>query len=792
MNNIYTLVFSHKYIANKIFNAVHQLQLYNNSFKYEDIVDVEWMIENNHIQLLKDKLKRNTPLFVTPNHLFMDIGDKYTDIFIALFEPNHYRADFLDYYCTNEFLEGITNVQVVKYLFDKGLGREYIMSGFHQLFKINTNVLQYLVDNGYVKADFNSLLLNHNSDNKQDFFDKSKQSETRFKIKMIVEKYIESPISVHDAQDIIDSLLEFPTPYVMDTLVPLFDQGIKKIKFFGERNLIYGTKEKQTYIQALDEIRFKLEEEAEKKSPTPTPFWKNRLQRLPELQIWYSCIGKKDQEQEFINTWNRLSKRVVCTFYRIYYNKCHDFAQGLNFTDIRLETDLNSIDITNDILEIIHLVSTNGPNLMQMIHNRGWSDFRTLTEQRKASLCKSILKQSIVNEDQDYTTIILKMAVMEETKTMMVDIKFMVLLLSMCCDDPKVYELPNFNYFFEKFTQEIKKTQFGEDATTVDKLVSSLFLYAIAEKNVFLYTKLKSMGYCFLNYQHIHFNVQRFSPLIADIDDIIHKTPTEDKGSICVKLFSNFIVRKDFVGFKYLINKYKFFDENEALDKLALCNNLLFVHYINNNRSNCLFNVQENFHKEFFLKLFEKAFQVQNQTLAEYLILNILGYVDHPNNEYFEKIKNMEMAGFNSLVYLIDQLRFRSIEPIFNFLIDDEQHFYSYFNQIVEYIHRNQNTYFLMKPNFQFIFDKVITHLLKNQDLLKVYQNVLATLVNRYGCVFKDYHQEYLVEFKDILICYHELPYSTIIKNLHLPPTIEEPTTDEKPLKKQKKIIGNK
>ncbi|KAF2073280.1 hypothetical protein CYY_005409 [Polysphondylium violaceum] len=96
----YRAVFTNIYLATKIYNTVHQIQIDRFPLKYHDIIDVGWMLKYGHVGLVREKIKRNEYLY--NKYYALEYYDKGFDV----------------------VFEKLVNVDVVKYLFENGYARD--------------------------------------------------------------------------------------------------------------------------------------------------------------------------------------------------------------------------------------------------------------------------------------------------------------------------------------------------------------------------------------------------------------------------------------------------------------------------------------------------------------------------------------------------------------------------------------------------------------------------------------------------------------------------------------------
>ncbi|KAF2070478.1 hypothetical protein CYY_008203 [Polysphondylium violaceum] len=596
--NLYTLVFNNIYISNKIFNTVHQLQLYNNSLKYNDIVYVDWMIENNHIGLIKDKLKRNIQLHVELEYLFTTVANKSTDIFIGLFKANKYRhLKYIQQVGLQELITNLDNVDVAKYLFEQSFIKELKILNFHQLYCIDTQVLQYLVESGYCKPTFESLLLS-TSKGINMYYNPTKLETTRNKIEIILNFIQTIPLSNDHSTTIINSLLKNPPPLVFDSIKKLLDQRVVRPIAIKE------IKKKETEYYDYNSITPILPDEIQsiKDSLPNTKLDLLFIQKLyadMELLDWYSCIGKS--QQEFINLWNRLESKIRVADSTIYYNAATDIDPTMTDRDLAYIKNVKTIHQL--IFYIISNVETKDPlKLVQFLIEKGMNNFMYIAGQIKEKICHEILKNQTIDQ-KDCETIY---------RLAKHDSQFTYDVLSSCC---KNGHLENFNYFFKRFKNR-----------NIDFIVH-LLENTVLFKNLQLYHKLEEMGHYFSDYPkecRNHFDAQSFGKtMLSNIDRIIGNVKKEEeKRDLCCTLFANSIGRNDFISFKYIIeNHFQWIsrDFNNIIEKKYMFNNLAFIGYLSNYEST-LFNVETKI--MFFSNLFNLAITKQYLPLAEYLIQN--------------------------------------------------------------------------------------------------------------------------------------------------------------------------
>ncbi|KAF2070481.1 hypothetical protein CYY_008206 [Polysphondylium violaceum] len=562
MNNyLYKLVFNNIYIANKIFKSIHQLQFYKNSLKYDDIVDVGWMIHYNHIGLIRDKVNRNLELFINLHLGLLTKLANHTqtaDLFIKLFELNKdiifEGQGFNDY---RFFIERINNAKVIKYLFKRGFGAEFELRSLDQLDGMDIQVLGYLLENDWCRTNFTQIL--STSSVKEYYQDHcTMKKETLEKIELVF-KY--TKFSIKDIEGIISTLLENTIHFILDTLKP---QHVPNKEY---------DKSREEYKDFI-------------------------VRKYPELGIWYSCIGK--DEQVFINTWNQLSNKIRVTQDKIY------FTQDLYQTLDTLDKDEQARDIGPDIFYILRKMRLKSLKLVHFLIDKG-CNVSLIDPMQWLKMCQSTIKSSHIYISQQDWDLISNFAKDNH--------RFIILVLSRFDRDTE----ENFKYFFKFFKELINNDNEWSE------LVYDCFQMAVYDNNYFLYHSLGSLGYHFSDYgSQCHYSsTLPFIPALPDVVRLFDGFEEKKRRwSYCTTLGS-MITGNNFVGFKYLFNHYKFSPtrlKKNVMESLANSHDLSFIDYLWTHRYQCFFDTSVDEMNTFFSNLFNLATINQNMALREYLI----------------------------------------------------------------------------------------------------------------------------------------------------------------------------
>ncbi|KAF2068830.1 hypothetical protein CYY_009846, partial [Polysphondylium violaceum] len=476
----------------------------------------------NHLGLLKEKIKRNIKLYVDCHYLYVNIANSHPDIFIQLFESYRYHALAF----TKDYMKTLNNVEVIKYLVERGFGVETEIDSFERLYQIDLKALQYLLENKLCTITFRALLL------KTDFryiYSPTKARETKEKIEFLIERIKQSPITIQDSENIIESLIDHPTPLVLNSIEPFLDPGVSSILFTTSRG-----NRSCSYEQAVQEIRL-----VESERFRGEDNW--ILFNYPGMEEWYACVGKG--EQEFINTWNRLENRI-----RI-------IDQDIEF----VHSQESVSNIGERLFNIISLV-TKSLRLVHFLISKGLTGFSKISALAKHNVCQSTLKHHLHDISQQDRDVIITMG--------RGDHLFINLVLSRFTQG----YFENFNFFFKQFTQNL-------DIEEMHALLWSIFDTATSAKNVFLYESIEAMGNPF---PIIMMNYFEFQPLLSLFGRVIDSFPEQQKNVECSTIFLRLIQADHYIGFKYVFTKCKLspFLYIYLLEELAKSRNLVFIDYL--------------------------------------------------------------------------------------------------------------------------------------------------------------------------------------------------------------------
>ncbi|KAF2068390.1 hypothetical protein CYY_010282, partial [Polysphondylium violaceum] len=222
-DHLYRSIFRNVYLSKQIFTHVSVIQQDDNSLKYDDIIEVEWMNKYGHIGLLSDKLHRGAELFHEKSRdfsVFKALVEKDFEGFKIFYQRFYKYNTFTQEDSYSSFMQVIStgNLEAVKWMIEN----DYVHQvSWHSLYKYseteNPEILRYLVVNGWFKVDFDLFWGNNlrRFSNKPAFL-------------QVMIDLAPKPIPHKHVQDIVNSLLESsPNQSVLDILSPLIPDGFK-------------------------------------------------------------------------------------------------------------------------------------------------------------------------------------------------------------------------------------------------------------------------------------------------------------------------------------------------------------------------------------------------------------------------------------------------------------------------------------------------------------------------------------------------------------------------------------
>ncbi|KAF2069151.1 hypothetical protein CYY_009529 [Polysphondylium violaceum] len=217
MNNsidqLYRSIFNSLVLSKRIYSLVHEVQYNHNSLRYNDIVDVKWMIKYNHTKLLRDKVQRDC-LLLNHGKSIHRLVNKDIELFKTIIMK--YKCCTWDQEMFTKII-GTNNYEAVKWVCEMGFGVE--LDDEHMMFneKSDPKILDYLLGKSLYKVTFDSVVKIY----------QSTYSKFTLPILDVFKQYTPTPIVKWQADMIVNVLLKVPIPNLFMTLSPLFQENIK-------------------------------------------------------------------------------------------------------------------------------------------------------------------------------------------------------------------------------------------------------------------------------------------------------------------------------------------------------------------------------------------------------------------------------------------------------------------------------------------------------------------------------------------------------------------------------------
>ncbi|KAF2068554.1 hypothetical protein CYY_010120 [Polysphondylium violaceum] len=785
----YRSVFGNVYLATKIYNSIHQIQIDRYPLKYDDIIDVGWMLKYGHVGLAREKIKRNEYLYVKPKHLFSIVANTDTQMFISLFEKNKYYA--LGYYDTafESMFQNLVNVDVVKYLFQNGYARD--LSNLDHLRLLDIKVLSWLLENQWLKPT-PLFLISSKRDGLTYIFTSTRDTDYTKEFVDLVAQYTPSPIQHAEIEVIMRYTLNYskgePCPFIFDSLSLLFVKD-PDIRFQIER----GKGPYLNYQQACQEIKQRREkrEISEIKNSNTITSCSELLLAMKDpafesdmavvFKIWISLLSQG--EQVFYDMWNALASRLIITRHNIY------FYQSRDITDDDDEDDLiqnkNTIDISKLILDAICKIGS--LKVVKFVTDQGHSPKISYSPSASRYLFFKQIMDKTLSLEECHIIDKLCNASGQDDKYKFQHIHSKVLqrnqMLSKCCRHGNAANFESLYLLFQK-------------SKLFDHLVPGLYEICMESEQYHMIPVLERHGLFLLDHHELSdlCSEYPFTRLLNSVDRMIAATTEKE---VLLRFYTRLLIsaikHNDLIAVKHIFTKHKFESLSDDLKReFSSLQNIAILDYINKNRWHC-------FTKETLINNYVHSCFIEipciirspspiNIPLVEYLIKEkCINFEEIKSKHYYlepffgDDINCIleEKICFEGFVYLIDHNNYFSIDPFMN-LLTNNSFDYKYF----EYIYRNQHK-FQTKPSFQSIFDHIVINNLNLENIQKS-KDKLEALVQRYGCVLNDSHYHDLVKHTDGLTLFGIVPDSIFVSNEYHPPPIQGSTTG-RPLKKQKK-----
>ncbi|KAF2068119.1 hypothetical protein CYY_010555, partial [Polysphondylium violaceum] len=206
------LVFNNVFLSQKIFAFVYKIQSYSRSLRYDDIIEIDWMVSYDHLALLKEKIDRGSTLYLGYNG--NELINKDFELFKRVFEEYKY---FRNRHPNNRELYNIfltNNFEAIKWFCENGYASELNLRMVKFSKDSDPRILRYLIENRWATVDYNTT------------FVEVSHSVFTPEILEVLKQHTPSPITSEQAKEAINCLLGNPIPLVFEYLSPLFQENI--------------------------------------------------------------------------------------------------------------------------------------------------------------------------------------------------------------------------------------------------------------------------------------------------------------------------------------------------------------------------------------------------------------------------------------------------------------------------------------------------------------------------------------------------------------------------------------
>ncbi|KAF2076660.1 hypothetical protein CYY_002030 [Polysphondylium violaceum] len=330
IDQLYRLIFNNIFISKKIFTSISKIQYGHNSLKYDDIVDIKWMIEYNHLSLLRDKATRGFLLDIRDNDCIYRLVNLDLDLFKLLF--TRYK---IGQSCKSVFEKVIqaNNLDAVKWVSENGFAYE-LKKGITFTLDSDPKILIYLIENRWYRVHYNSIIKND-----------SLTRNTVYSLPILqVFKQHTPTLNNLQAQEIINYLLKTPIPLVFEVLSPLFQENLKidQIRYY--------------YIECLD--TYPILSYIVEKNLYQLQDKRKFRSALPRIRNLYNMSQLIDQLYNNHNNYNNI-KSILLQYFPVKFT----MDQSIRIVDNeKIKTKLLSLPIEALTLLLDHGLSFNSKN----------------------------------------------------------------------------------------------------------------------------------------------------------------------------------------------------------------------------------------------------------------------------------------------------------------------------------------------------------------------------------------------------------------------------------------------
>ncbi|KAF2078128.1 hypothetical protein CYY_000599 [Polysphondylium violaceum] len=694
--HIYREVFHNIYLYKKIYDLVYEIQQHDNSLRYDDIVDVKWMIENKHFGLLREKIKANQLLYYCSGisfKLLFSLLDDSVELFISVFERyRHYLADCYtgggnknknnkrDISLLQEIWKS-NNIQVAKYFHQRG----YLIHKlpFYVTLQDDTcpEVLEFFLNNGNIFLCHKLLSIF--------FSDVKKKLYHHDEIIRILQKHSTS-LSMHQASARLRTLLLHPKPFLFDYYLPLFPKDLElsfdieallpKIKL-NQYNLeiLFWLYEKKFYCPSSSS---KLNQFLKKRSLNGGDSmveWNNYINQLENqqqfrflnstnfinsikkdqhllnsknlFQLWYlDCFQntqtKTTKNQIFIDTWNEFSDHIRVFPDYIYFSPTKPIPMDLDQEDVESLRDIK--EISSHLLDIFCYFAN--IELISFIGDAGF-DAQGIVDAIDIFSNEFMQNLSCYKTKQDFKLI---------DKLIQAEFIYPFYVLDSCT---KYKNLPMFQFFLKKYPP----TDPGE--------LFLLFKRGVMDNCPDILNILKTQG--FLMTRDVKIKIFKKGPFknrLQFAKEILIDNSLNDKDTFLEVA----IAQNDYPLSKYLLSNFDYPSMAPFKTKLSICYNIPLVDYIlkykNYQDSFCLSTVIQSNNLpfiEYIVKNNLTSIQdpLDNILIRAPILFLIKPFLDDSNHKFLLDSPIIDKKStLQEIIYLIDQKAFKSIDYLLDFI----------------------------------------------------------------------------------------------------------------------------
>ncbi|KAF2075482.1 hypothetical protein CYY_003218 [Polysphondylium violaceum] len=729
IDQLYKQVFQNIYLAAQIYSSIQQRH-FRYAEKYDDIFDVEWMLDNGHLGLLKDKIQRGCVLSDSIGEkLFLSLANKDTGLFISIFERNKYNHLFYWERDLVKIVSQLQNIDVLVYMYENGYAR---VVDKLDLQKVDAQVLNYLIENHWYKVSLSKAL------DQLDLINSSNTTPTTFKreiVDIIVGACLQQEpksLSQPDIFYINEILTDNCNPLLLDALSPLLEERVR-VHFTNlllTKNVTITQGGANDTTLTMDKVLRDYQSPISKQDSKYicdslghtlyfdlVPLYQLLDRGLELDHKWFSYCFKSGASQQqsnrvFIALWNKFFDRIIVTSLSVYYN-----PNGKMDSNTLIDNNSNeNIDVTMEIvgecynninLELLYLIISQGfsHNTLRMHVGSFSVKAVKLSSQRDRDLIEKICKS-----DQNPV------------------ISAKEILFSSCALD----QIETFQYFLPRFKGLLTSREhmlFQNRA--IGSRLNWLFFQTMEAQGIEISTQIWLALFTKFSFKRMSSFVGKLFSDEAFLKDVL----VERRDEVFQEFLASALKHHDFVGVKYLFSIYRYTTFSDRVyETITHDKSVPIIDHLYQNRQTYftpLANVDD-----IFQRIFEEAVANNRLALMEYFIkhcqvmhintirTDLTELVDkglvsfsvasirlirsllnaNRHKKIYRRPLLCSQTKFRDLVYLIDTHTHDSIVPYIEFIIDMTKIPYDPSADItlkaIEYLHKHQDK-FKIAPSFQ-------------------------------------------------------------------------------------------